>query len=199
TIIHPCEAPSAVPARSGGSPVAPTQVRQRAPPPGRAMLETQTCRAPGRPAGPDVSGAGPAPGTRLGVGLASTTNRDVRPPPPRLARGRAAVRAPHATGDPLPMPAGTARESLYLVDAHSLIFQVFHAIRGMSSPSGLPTNAVFGFARDLVFLSTEKRPDYLVIAFDVAGKTFREELYTDYKPNPAPIPDALPAHLPPTH
>ena len=37
--------------------------------------------------------------------------------------------------------------NLYLVDAHSLIFQVFHAIAEMSSPSGLPTNALFGFTR----------------------------------------------------
>jgi DNA polymerase-1 len=97
------------------------------------------------------------------------------------------------------MSAGSARESIYLVDAHSLIFQVFHAIKGMSSPSGLPTNAVYGFARDMLFLSTEKRPDYLVVAFDVAGKTFREELYTAYKANRSAMPDDLVVQIPLIH
>ena len=77
------------------------------------------------------------------------------------------------------MPPGR-RNSVYLVDAHSLIFQVFHAIRGMTSPSGLPTNAVFGFARDLLFLRS-LQPDYLVCAFDRSEPTFRSDLYADYK------------------
>ncbi len=55
---------------------------------------------------------------------------------------------------------------MYLIDAHSLIFQVFHAIPAMSSPSGLPTNALFGFTRDLLWLREEKKPDYLICAFD---------------------------------
>src|SRR5262245_14644398 len=89
------------------------------------------------------------------------------------------------------MSSGTAHESLYLIDAHSLIFQVFHAIREMSSPSGLPTNALYGFARDLMFLRTEVRPAYLLCAFDVAGPTFRDELYPEYKAGRGPMPDDL--------
>jgi DNA polymerase-1 len=85
---------------------------------------------------------------------------------------------------------------MYLIDAHSLIFQVFHAIGRMSSPSGLPTNALYGFTRDLLFLRDQK-PDYLVCAFDVAGKTFRDDLYPEYKAHRAPIPDDLQAQLPP--
>src|SRR5215472_7903384 len=65
------------------------------------------------------------------------------------------------------MSSGTETGALYLIDAHALIFQVFHAIRGMTNPSGLPTNALFGFARDLLFLRS-LRPDYLVCAFDRA-------------------------------
>jgi DNA polymerase-1 len=97
------------------------------------------------------------------------------------------------------MSAGADRECLYLIDAHSLIFQVFHAIKGMSSPSGLPTNALFGFARDLTFLRRDVRPDYLVCAFDVPGKVFRDEIYPDYKAHRAPMPDDLVVQLPLIH
>ena len=87
--------------------------------------------------------------------------------------------------------ASTAPETLYLIDAHSLIFQVFHAIPEMSSPSGLPTNAIFGFARDLMYLKNEKKPDYLLCVFDRGERTFRNDLYPDYKAHRAPMPDDL--------
>ena len=85
--------------------------------------------------------------------------------------------------------------TLYLIDSHSLIFQVFHAIPEMSSPSGLPTNALFGFTRDLLFLR-EKKPDYLVCAFDRPGPTFRNEIYPEYKAHRPPMPDDLVPQLP---
>ena len=88
------------------------------------------------------------------------------------------------------MPAGAATGSLYLVDAHALIFQVFHAIPGMTSPSGLPTNALFGFTRDLLFLRKLK-PDYLLCAFDRSEPTFRSGLYPAYKAHREAIPDDL--------
>jgi DNA polymerase-1 len=69
----------------------------------------------------------------------------------------------------------------------------------MSSPAGLPTNALFGFTRDLLFLRTEKKPDYLVCAFDVAGPTFRDKLYPEYKAHRAPMPDDLRSQLPLIH
>jgi len=67
------------------------------------------------------------------------------------------------------------------VDAHSLIHQVFHALPEMTSPQGQPVGAVFGFARDLFYLLESKKPDYLFCAFDMACKTFRHELYDQYK------------------
>ena len=79
------------------------------------------------------------------------------------------------------MSSATPTGRMYLIDAHSLIFQVFHAIPEMSSPSGLPTNAVFGFTRDLLFLREDKKPDYLLCAFDLAGPTFRDRIFADYK------------------
>jgi DNA polymerase-1 len=94
------------------------------------------------------------------------------------------------------MPAAAANGCLVLVDAHSLIFQVFHAIPEMSSPSGLPTNALFGFTRDMLFLRTEKKPDYLLCVFDRPGPTFRDALYAEYKAHRTPPPDDLNAQIP---
>lgn len=100
-------------------------------------------------------------------------------------------------------PAGNADGSLprsgevvYVVDSNSLIFQVFHAIPEMSSPRGEPVNAVFGFARDMLFLLDNKRPDYLFAAFDLAGPTFRHELYPAYKGQRAECPEELSPQFP---
>ncbi len=86
-------------------------------------------------------------------------------------------------------------ERMYLVDAHSLIFQVFHAIGEMSSPTGLPVNAVFGFARDLLFLRA-RQPAYLICAFDKGEPTVRTQVYKEYKAHRAPMPDDLRAQIP---
>src|SRR5437660_12383313 len=85
---------------------------------------------------------------------------------------------------------------MILIDAHALIFQVFHAIRDpMTSPSGLPTNALFGFTRDLLFLRA-KKPAYLVCAFDVSDKTFRNDIFPAYKAHRDPMPADLVVQLP---
>jgi DNA polymerase-1 len=97
------------------------------------------------------------------------------------------------------MSSGAQPPCLYLVDAHSLIFQVFHGIQQMSSPTGVPTNALFGFTRDLLYLRAERRPDYLVIAFDVSGPTFREKEYPAYKANRGAMPDDLSVQIPLIH
>src|SRR5437867_194574 len=86
--------------------------------------------------------------------------------------------------------------SMYLIDAHSLIFQVFHAIPEMSSPSGLQTNALFGFTRDVLFLRNDRKADYLLCAFDRPEPTFRDQLYPAYKANRAPMPDDLRPQIP---
>jgi DNA polymerase-1 len=90
-------------------------------------------------------------------------------------------------------------ESLYIVDAHSLIFQVFHAIAQMTSPAGLPTNALFGFTRDLLFLRDEKKPDFLLCVFDRSEPTFRDKIYAEYKANRSPMPDDLRLQIPLIH
>src|SRR5437660_764267 len=97
------------------------------------------------------------------------------------------------------MAAGKTNPTLYLVDAHSLIFQVFHALPEMTSPSGLPTNALFGFTKDVLFLRNEKKPTYLVVCFDTPGKTFRDDIYDAYKAHRSPMPDDLQLQIPLIH
>ena len=71
--------------------------------------------------------------------------------------------------------------NFWAVDAHSLIFQVFHALPEMSSPRGEQVGAVYGFTRDMLYLIEEKKPDALVCAFDLSGPTFRSALFDAYK------------------
>jgi len=89
-----------------------------------------------------------------------------------------------------------ARDTLYLVDAHSLIFQVFHALPPMTSPKGLPVNAVFGFCRDMVYLRDEVKPTSLICVFDKEGPTFRDAIDPEYKANRSPMPDDLRLQIP---
>ncbi len=93
------------------------------------------------------------------------------------------------------MTSADTPETLTLIDAHSLIFQVFHAIAAMTSPAGLPTNAVFGFTRDLMALR-DRKPTYLLAVFDVSGPTFRDALYAEYKAHRSPMPDDLSLQIP---
>src|SRR4051794_40472203 len=99
----------------------------------------------------------------------------------------------------LSMSAAVSNGCMYLLDAHSLIFQVFHAIPEMSSPTGMPTNALFGFLRDLLTIRLDKKPDYLVCAFDLPGPTFRDGFFAEYKAHRKPMPDDLSLQMPLIH
>lgn len=89
---------------------------------------------------------------------------------------------PAAGGQPVVSGSeSVAGGTIWVIDAHSLIHQVFHALPELTSPKGEPVGAVFGFTRDLLFLLEEKRPDYLFCAFDLPGKTFRHAMYGEYK------------------
>jgi len=90
---------------------------------------------------------------------------------------------------------GNNPETMYLIDSMSLIFQVFHAIPNMTSPTGLPTNAVYGFTRDLMFLR-DKKPDYIICGWDRPEPTFRNVAYPEYKAHRDEAPVDLIAQLP---
>jgi DNA polymerase-1 len=87
---------------------------------------------------------------------------------------------------------------MYLLDAHSLIYQVFHALPPMTGPLGQPTNAIYGLVGDILRLRRNK-PDYLVACFDAPGKNFRHEIYAEYKAHRPPMPPDLAAQLPDLH
>ena len=87
-------------------------------------------------------------------------------------------------------------ESLYVIDTFSLVFQVFHAIPTMTSPSGQPTNAAFGFTRDLLTILKSKQPDYLVCAMDLPGPGVRDDIYPEYKANRSEMPEDLQPQIP---
>jgi len=89
-----------------------------------------------------------------------------------------------------------ARPKVYIVDAFSLIFQVFHALPEMTSPSGQPVGAIHGFARDLIDLLEKKKPDFFFCAFDASEKTFRDELFPQYKAGRVEMPADLQLQIP---
>jgi len=93
-------------------------------------------------------------------------------------------------------PPGIRDWTLCAVDAHSLIYQVFHALPEMTSPSGEPVGAVYGFVRDMLQLLETQRPDALLCAFDLPGPTFRHDLYDAYKAGRSAMPEDLRSQIP---
>src|SRR5271157_5519263 len=84
------------------------------------------------------------------------------------------------------------RRTLFLVDGSGYIFRAFFALPQLHNSRGLPTNAVYGFARMLLKLLKEERPSDIAIVFDTAKKTFRDDLFESYKANrPAPPSDLV--------
>lgn len=90
---------------------------------------------------------------------------------------------------------GMARDCIYIIDTFSLMFQVFHAIPPMTGTKGQPTNAVFGFTRD-IFAILDRKPTHLVCALDSPGPGKRDEIYDQYKANRAEIPEDLRPQIP---
>ncbi|HKB06376.1 MAG TPA: DNA polymerase I [Gemmataceae bacterium] len=86
--------------------------------------------------------------------------------------------------------------SLYLLDTHALIYQMFHAVPQMTAPDGRPINAVFGVTRDLLDIVENVRPTYLLCAFDRPEPTFRNTLYPEYKAHRPPPPPDLSVQVP---
>lgn len=88
------------------------------------------------------------------------------------------------------------RPTIYLIDGSAYIYRAFHAIRNLSNSRGMPTNAVYGFARMILKLMEERQPTHVVMLFDARGPTFRHDTYADYKANRPPMPEALSVQQP---
>lgn len=85
---------------------------------------------------------------------------------------------------------------LYLLDISSYIYRAFHAIRGLSSSQGFPTNAAFGVTNMLFKVLRERQPQYLALAFDSKAPTFRHREYPEYKAHRPSMPEELAMQLP---
>jgi DNA polymerase-1 len=88
-------------------------------------------------------------------------------------------------------------EPLVLVDGSSYLYRAFHALPALSTAKGEPTGAVLGVVNMLYKLLDEVQPSHMAVVFDAPGKTFREELYAEYKANRPPMPDELRAQVGP--
>ncbi|MBA4372003.1 MAG: DNA polymerase I [Thermodesulfovibrio sp.] len=86
--------------------------------------------------------------------------------------------------------------NIYLIDGNSYVYRAFYAVKGLTTSTGLPTNAVFGFTNMLMKIIKDKKPDYIVMAFDTPEPTERHMLYADYKANRKETPDELVRQLP---
>ena len=80
------------------------------------------------------------------------------------------------------------KHTLYLVDGSNYLFRAFYAIRELTNSKGFPTNAIYGFTTMLMKLLRDQAPDYIAIAFDVKGPTFRHEAYKTIRPRAWPFP-----------
>jgi DNA polymerase-1 len=80
---------------------------------------------------------------------------------------------------------------LLLIDGHSMAYRAFFALpaENFTTASGQHTNAIYGFATMLISLLKEEKPTHIAVAFDVSRKTFRTEIFPDYKANRAKTPD----------
>ena len=92
-----------------------------------------------------------------------------------------------------------ANKQLILVDGSSYLYRAFHAMPSLSNSQGQPTGAVYGVVNMLRRLLKDFQPEYMAMVFDAKGKTFRDDLYAEYKANRPPMPDELREQIAPLH
>jgi DNA polymerase I len=88
---------------------------------------------------------------------------------------------------------------LVLVDGSSYLYRAFHALPSLTSSKGEPTGAIHGVTAMLRRIIKEQKPDYIAVVFDAKGKTFRDDLYAEYKAHRPPMPQELRVQIDPLH
>jgi DNA polymerase-1 len=88
------------------------------------------------------------------------------------------------------------KKKFFIIDGNAYIYRAFYAITELTTSTGIPTNAVFGFTSLILKLLREDKPDYIAIAFDTPEPTFRHKAYADYKSDRQPMPDPLAQQIP---
>ena len=89
--------------------------------------------------------------------------------------------------------------TLLLVDGSSYLYRAFHAMPDLRNKAGEPTGAVYGVINMLRRLDSDFKADHVACVFDAKGKTFRDDLYPDYKAHRPPMPDDLARQIEPLH
>src|SRR5438034_2832111 len=90
-------------------------------------------------------------------------------------------------------------KTLLLVDGSSYLYRAFHAMPDLRSADGKPTGAIHGMINMLRRLRNDYPAAYIACVFDAKGKTFRDDLYAEYKANRASMPDDLRLQIEPIH
>ena len=88
---------------------------------------------------------------------------------------------------------------LILVDGSSYLYRAFHAMPPLTNSKGQPTGAVYGVINMLKKLVEQYQPHYMAVVFDAKGKTFRHDMFAEYKATRPPMPDELRAQIEPLH
>ena len=91
------------------------------------------------------------------------------------------------------------RKKLVLVDGSSYLFRAYHGLPKLESPSRHPTGAIYGVLNMVRKLIRDEQPDKVAVVFDAKGKTFRNDIYPEYKANRPPMPDDLRVQIEPLH
>jgi len=89
------------------------------------------------------------------------------------------------------------KKPLILVDGSSYLYRAFHALPPLTTSSGEPTGAILGVLNMLQKLAGDQESEGIVVVFDAKGKTFRDEMFEEYKANRPPMPDDLRAQIDP--
>ena len=92
-----------------------------------------------------------------------------------------------------------SKEKLLLIDGSSYLYRAFHALPDLRSSDGRPTGAIYGVLNMLQKLIKSERPDYLSVVFDTPVKTFRHDIFPEYKANRQKTPEDLITQIEPLH
>jgi DNA polymerase-1 len=97
------------------------------------------------------------------------------------------------------MPNHASDPSFNIIDGNAYIYRAFYAVRSLSTSTGQPTNAIFGFASMLLKVIRERLPDHIAVVFDPKGPTRRHAEYEEYKAHRPPMPRDLVPQIPYIH
>ena len=93
----------------------------------------------------------------------------------------------------------TNKAPFILVDGSSYLYRAFHALPPLTNSKGQPTGAIYGVTNMLKKIIQDYQPEHMVVVFDAKGKTFRDDLYKEYKATRSPMPDDLRSQVQPLY